>query len=282
MNYISQPDLTPADLLRGDIQLATPPAIYFALKKVINDPTKSLLDTAAVIEKDPGLSARLLKIVNSAFYGFPAQITSIERAINMIGNLELQNLVLGTVIIERFSDLPGALSMSEFWANSLKCALITAEIDHYKGGQFSESAFICGLLHDIGKLIFYRKIPELAREVDLLLRNEQHAYAATEITLEEEIIGINHFETGAELCRLWNLPEIISATIEQQSTADISSQYRQIATIVQISRDYSTLEIDFAEDKITELDLTQNEILELVDQAYDKFEEIFKIFYPEK
>ncbi len=168
-----QSDLTPTDLLKGDLQLTTPPSIYLALKETINDPKKNIHDAADIIEKDPALSARLLRIVNSAFYGFPSQILSIDRAINLIGFKELQSLVLGTIIIERFTDLPGAMSMLDFWSRSLKCALITAEIDKLKGGQYHESSFICGLLHDIGLLVFYRRLPELAREVDLLLQSEE-------------------------------------------------------------------------------------------------------------
>ena len=74
--------LTIADLLRGDLQFASPPNIYFALKQIVDDPYKSPKDAAFVIENDASLAAKLLKIVNSAFYGFPSQIASIEKAIN--------------------------------------------------------------------------------------------------------------------------------------------------------------------------------------------------------
>jgi HD-like signal output (HDOD) protein len=103
--------LTIADLLQGDVQLASPPNIYFELQKVSEDPNKSLADAAFIIEQDAALSLKLLKIVNSAFYGFPAQITSISRAITMIGIKELRSIVLSTVIIDKFSNLPGLFFM---------------------------------------------------------------------------------------------------------------------------------------------------------------------------
>ena len=104
---VAWPALTVDDLLRGDLELASPPNIYLALKKIIDDPNASLADAAKVIETDAGLSMKLLKIVNSVFYGFPAQITSVAKAMNMVGTREIQNLVFSTVIVERFSKLPG-------------------------------------------------------------------------------------------------------------------------------------------------------------------------------
>ena len=116
-----QSDLTIADLLKGDLQLTSPPGIYFELKKAVEDPHKSMSDVAFILEKDAALALKLLKIVNSAFYGFPSSITSVNRAVTIIGSQELQNLVLGAVVIERFSSLPGdIISMHDFWARSLK------------------------------------------------------------------------------------------------------------------------------------------------------------------
>nr|WP_305907751.1 HDOD domain-containing protein [Methylomarinum sp. Ch1-1]MDP4520529.1 HDOD domain-containing protein [Methylomarinum sp. Ch1-1] len=155
-----QSDLTVSDLLKGDLQLASPPAIYFELKKVIEDPHKSMTDAAFVIEKDAALALKLLKIVNSAFYGFPSRISSVNRAVTIIGLQELQNLILGAVIIERFSDLPGdIISMHDFWARSLKCALISRELDDYLGREYCDAVFLCGLLHDIGQLVFFAAFP---------------------------------------------------------------------------------------------------------------------------
>jgi len=85
MSKTKQSEITISDLLRGDIQLASPPTLFFELKKVTEDPTKTLNDAGEIIEKDPGLTARLLKIVNSAFYGFPARISTISHAITLIG-----------------------------------------------------------------------------------------------------------------------------------------------------------------------------------------------------
>ena len=181
MSSHNHTDLTISDLFKGDLQLTSPPAIYFQLKKVIDDPHKSLSEAGKIIDKDPALSMRLLKVVNSAFFGFPSQISTISHAISLIGIQELQNLVLGTLIIEKFSVLPGGmLSMHDFWALSLRSALTAKELANYwKHTEENESLFICGLLHDIGKLVFYRRIPDLAREVGLLVETVSLALTIT-------------------------------------------------------------------------------------------------------
>jgi len=275
-------DLSITDLLQGDLQLASPPCLYFELKNTIENPSKSLVDAGKIIEKDPGLSARLLKIVNSAFYGFPAQIATISHAITIIGVQELENLVLGTLVIDKFSSLPnGLISMQEFWGNSLRCALIAKEISTYQQDLTeSETLFICGLLHEIGLLVFYRRIPALAREVGLLIESTE----TEEIQAEQKLIGFDHYQTGAELARLWKLPEVIASTIRyHQAPSEAAAYARQARIIKQASVmvkngrifDAETFEInrDFAEYSLADLSTISQ-------QASTKFDEIFKLFYP--
>ncbi len=274
-----QSDLTPADLLKGDLQLTTPPSIYLALKNTINDPKKNIHDAADIIEKDPALSARLLRIVNSAFYGFPAQILSIDRAINLIGFKELQSLVLSTIIIERFTDLPGSMSMQDFWSRSLKCALITAEIDKLNGAQHHESSFICGLLHDIGLLVFYRRIPELAREVDLLLQSEEPLMMQSEATLEQQIIGFDHYQMGAALCQSWKLPELLIETILSHSLNGADAPPSPLAAMI---REINFFVATGMLPDLNHLDISGEAFSEVIEKSLLEFSEIFSIFFPSK
>jgi HD-like signal output (HDOD) protein len=272
-----QSDLTPTDLLKGDLQLTTPPNIYLTLKKTISDPHKTLHDVADIIEKDPSLSARLLRIVNSAFYGFPAQILSIDRAINLIGYKELQSLVLGTIIIERFTDLPGAISMVDYWSRSLKCALITTEIDKLKGGTYHESAFICGLLHDIGLLVFYRRLPELAREVDLLLQSEESLTLQSEARLEQQIIGFDHYQMGAQLCQSWNLPPLLSETILAHTNEQPNGEISPLAASI---REINFFVATGLLPDLTSLEINGEDFSDAIEKSLQEFSEIFSIFYP--
>lgn len=279
----SLPALTVSDLLRGDLQLASPPSVYFALKTILDDPTKAPKDAAFVIEDDAALAAKLLKIVNSAFFGFPSQISSIARAMTLVGTRELQNLVLAAVIIERFSDLPGqAFSIHDFWARNLRCALLSREFDAQQGKKYADSAFLCGLVHNIGQLLFYRRIPVLAREVDLMLQSKMQTDAMDEVLMEQRVIGFDHFQAGAELCRLWKLPEVIVESIRLQAFPDHIGAYADIAAIVRLANYFAKIDQAYDATVATGLSLSAEQISSIVDKTNDEFEAIFKVFYPGK
>lgn len=266
--------LTIKDLLSGDTQLTSPPNIYFELQKVIDDATKSLADAGAIIEKDPALTMRLLKMVNSAFFGLSGQVTTINQAISLIGFKELQNLALATVIIDKFSSMPGGLvSMHDFWAQSLRCALLSKELcRHQKNRLNLDTTFICGLLHDIGQLVFYRRIPVLAREVGLLIE----ATGIDQIVAETNVIGFDHYQLGAELARLWNLPEIIAATIGAHNHPSYSGTFAEAATIVRAANQLGKLDI---QDGLLE-NISADDVSRIINLVDDQFDEIFNIFYP--
>ncbi len=276
----SPSDLTINDLLKGDLQLTSPPAIYFELKKIVEDPSKSMADAAFVIEKDAAVALKLMKIVNSAYYGFPSRIASVERAVTIIGTAELQNLVLGAVIIERFSNLPGnIMTMHDFWAKSLKCALISRELDAYLGGQYRDSVFLCGLFHDIGQLVFFRRIPELAREVELIRQSRQNLEFDDEILIEEDIIGFNHFQAGAVLCRLWNLPEVIVESIRLHNYPDNTDQNYMIAAIARLANYHCKLEFNHDGVIANSLGISAPEMAVILEKAFDQFADLFNLFY---
>jgi HD-like signal output (HDOD) protein len=280
---ISSDDFTVADLLKGDLKLATPPNIYFALKQIVDDPTKGSQDAAFLIEDDAALSAKLLKIVNSAFYGFPSQITSITRAMSLIGLRELQNLVLSTLIVERFSNLPGqSYSIHDFWARNLRCAILSRELDKLMGNKYADSAFLCGLLHNIGQLLFYLRLPELARQVELLSQSQIHIDRLTLINIEQQIIGFDHYHAGAELCRLWKLPEVFIESICLHAYSDYIGPYSDIAAIIRLADNFSSLEHPYDALNYSSMNLSIEQIDYALEMTNEEFESIFKIFYPVK
>ncbi len=270
-------DLSICDLLSGDLQLTTPPNIYFELQKVIQNPSQSMENIAEIIEKDPALTLQLLKIVNSAFYGFPFTIVSIKRAVAMIGATELQNLVLAAVIMDKFSSLPGGIiTMRDFWAKSLRCALIAKELNiHLKYGQ-NETLFVCGLLHNIGQLVFYRRIPELARTVAML---QQDFTDVEEISLEETIIGFDHYQTGAALTELWKLPEMITQSMKLHSAPNPNSPFHAIATLIKAANQCSRVNKNDFIDITTDLGLSSEIMAMIMEKSQHQFDVIFKIFY---
>jgi putative nucleotidyltransferase with HDIG domain len=270
-------NLKSSDLFRGDLQLTSPPNIYFELQRTIANPDKSIADVAYIIEHDPALSIRMLKIVNSAFFGLSVPISSVNRAINIIGVQALQNLVLATVVIDRFSSLPGGLlTMHDFWARSVRCALLSKELCIYGNNKGDlDSIFICGLLHDIGQLVFYRRIPELARQIGLLIESGGN----DEIESEYKILGFNHFQTGAELTQLWGLPEIIITTIAQHEYPDYTGNFAEAASIIRAANYLCKMDEENANPGRYCIAIAEDDLNSIIENVHSQFEVIFKLFY---
>ena len=196
-------NIDPYKLIRNDVDLPSLPIVYGQINETIKKPTSSAYDIGNVISKDAGLSARLLKIVNSTFYGFPSKIDTLSRAVTIVGTRQLSTLALGMNIINVFKDIPSDLiDMKSFWQHSIGCGIAARIIAGYKNIQNIERLFVAGLLHDIGRLILYSSIPIHARNAllkakyaDSLLHKEEH-----------EIMGFDHTKIGGLLLKKWKLP----------------------------------------------------------------------------
>jgi putative nucleotidyltransferase with HDIG domain len=199
---------------------------------MVDDPRSSAADIGELIRQDPGLTARLLRIANSPFYGFPSRIDSVPRAITVIGTNQLRHLILATSTIQVFSDFPNDLvSMETFWHHSLRCAVIARNLAAHLHEPNVERYFTAGLLHDIGYLIIYRELPELANQT--LTRSNQNRGIVHSI--EQEIIGFDHGAVGGELLRQWNLPSALSEAVEFHHTPHLARQHPKEAAIIHVA-----------------------------------------------
>jgi len=193
----------------------------------------------------------------------------------------LETMVLATLVIDKFSSLPGGMmSMRDFWSMSLRCALNAKELCNFQCPVESvEAIFVCGLLHDIGRLIFYRRIPALAREIGL----QKAAGDKDEIQIEHNLLGFDHFQTGAELAKLWNLPAIIETTIRHHCKPELSGQFQTETNIIKLAYRLSQTKIFDPDNFIIDSEFSDFSISELevvTEKASAKFDEIFSIFYP--
>lgn len=224
----------PRDLVRGDVELASPPEVYARITALLDDPAANAARMAEVIEKDPALTARLLKIVNSAFYGFPSKVSTVSRAITIVGMRELQELVLATSVLEKFNGLPNDLvDMRSFWRQSLRCAVVARVMArHHDSPEAAESIFVAGLLHEIGHLIIYRKLPELAREAIL-----RHRHGGVKIyEAEREVFGFDYAAVGSELMRAWKLPPVLCEVVALHTAPQLAQQFPMQTAIVHLAR----------------------------------------------
>lgn len=201
----------PHDLVSGVVRLVSLPEVCIRVNEMLEDPLVSASDIGKVISQDTGLTARLLKIVNSAFYGFPSRIETVSRAVTVIGLRELRGLVLAASAVEAFSKIPNdILNMVRFWRHSVYCGVVAQLLAERCHVLHSERLFVAGMLHDIGKLILCHRMPDEMR--NYLQLAEQDARPGYEI--EQEIFGFDHADVGGELMRVWQMPMTLISAVQ--------------------------------------------------------------------
>ncbi len=187
--------------------VASLPTIYFQINQALEEDV-SFEEIASIISADASLTARLLKIVNSPFYGFPQKIETISHALSIAGTKELQLLALATTIMNSFEGgMAKTVNRKSFWRHCIGCGLIAKEIAVLTEMENPERYYIAGMLHDIGSLVIFNKMPETAMEaVELCETKKEYLYK-----VENKILGFNHMEVGSHLLKAWNLPESLVA-----------------------------------------------------------------------
>lgn len=222
----------PEDLVRVGEKIPTLPFIFHQLNEAVNDPRSSMRDIAEIISTDQGLSARLLRIANSAFYGFPSRIETISRAVTIIGTQQLRDLALATSVIETFSGLPIQLvDMASFWRHSIASGITARVLANYHRESNIERFFVAGLLHDIGRLLIYRKEPEKARET---LENSTTKNEPLFVT-EYSQFGYDHGEVGGVLLHNWGLPVSLEEAVRYHHNPSFSKRFPLEASTVHVS-----------------------------------------------
>ena len=206
--------VTPEDLVSRTADLVSLPDIYIRLKTVVDDPESSMADVADVVANDPALTARLLKIANSPYFGFPAKITTVARATSLLGTQQIHDLVLATTVAEAFSGIPSELiSMQDFWSNSIRCGLLCRRLAQECNVLDSERLFVEGLLHDVGHLIMYQGLPEASAAA--LLESQQQDKPL--FLVERELIGCDYAQVGSALMRSWHFPPGLIESVRYQN-----------------------------------------------------------------
>jgi putative nucleotidyltransferase with HDIG domain len=191
-------------------ELVSPPEVHIRLTEVIESPTSTADSIAEIIMQDPNLTARVLKITNSAFYG-SRKIETVSRAITLIGTRDLYNIALAVNAVKVFEKIPAELvNVSIFWRHSLYTAIIARLLAKRCRILHPERLFVAGLLHDIGCLVLYSQFPDESRDALLIAHGDEDILARQ----EQELIGYDHASVGAELLRLWKLPETLCASVD--------------------------------------------------------------------
>ncbi len=207
--------LRPSELVQGSVKLASPPMIYQRLMEVINHPRGGAADVANVIREDTALTARLLKVVNSAFFSFPRRIDTVSQAVTVVGTSQVRDLALATSVVTLFKDVPKDLvEMDGFWRHSLACGVGARVLAGLRRESNVERFFVAGILHDVGKLIIYLRIPE---EAGTILEEARTTHALLH-QVERSVIGFDHGQVGEALLDQWNMPLSLREAVHYHHT----------------------------------------------------------------
>lgn len=199
------------DLVSDIVALPSPPVVYERLMSVINHPRSGTADIARVITEDQSLAARLLKVVNSALFSLPHPVDSITQAIKVVGTSQIRDLALATSVMTAFRDVPADLiDMKSFWRHSLSCAVVARLIASFQRRDNVEAFFLCGLLHDIGRLVMYTSA---GREASMALDMSIDSGAPLHIC-ERAVFRFDHAQVGGALLDEWRLPEVLREAVE--------------------------------------------------------------------
>ena len=281
----------PEDLVKGVVKLISLPEIYIRVSQALEDENHNAKQLGDIIGHDPALTARILRIVNSAYYSLASQVEVVSRAVSVIGEDDLRNLVLATSAVDTFKRIPNQLvDIDLFWRHSVHTGIVARLLSKYCNILHGERLFVAGMLHDIGKLVLYFKEPELSQQVLLKAADtDGQLYKA-----EKEIIGFTHGDVGAALIDAWKLSDTLKEVIAYHHTPLSAKDYRIETSIVHIANcivnaidpdveinehlldDYPSFEPKTLE--ITGLNL--NVLPEVMDKAWEHAAEVLDIICP--
>jgi HD-like signal output (HDOD) protein len=202
--------ISPAAVVRQEMELASLPDIFFQISESLRNPRSSASYVAEVISKDVALSAKLLKMVNTPFYGFPSAVDTLSRAVTIVGTNQLTNLALGVSVIASFEGVPeDFFTLKEFWLHSVTCGIVARLLAVRAGLDSGEKFFVAGLLHDIGRLVMLKN--HLKASIDVLRPAKIGRRALVDV--EKAVWGCTHAEIGGRMLKSWRLPAFLEVLV---------------------------------------------------------------------
>ncbi len=220
-------------------EFPTLPTVYTKLSDVMSNHRSTPSDVANIISQDQASATKILKAANSSIYGFRGRITTITQAITFIGFEEVKNLVLALSIIQMFfkSDAPSSFNPVNLWKHSIAVGIITRHAGNTIGVRDLENYFIAGILHDIGKLLLYKYVPDdFAKAYNYSFANKVSLREA-----ELKFIGISHTVVGDLLAEKWRLPISIRDVISNLYTGRVSGKLSLLVSCVHVANIAATM-----------------------------------------
>ncbi|HVX86282.1 MAG TPA: HDOD domain-containing protein [Phycisphaerae bacterium] len=229
------------DAINAVSHIATLPEITVKIIQLVENPKSTAQDLHKLISNDPALVARILKVVNSAFYGLPGQIGSINRAIVLLGLNAVKNIVIAASLAKLFRGgrVSAQFSAKELWSHSVGVGVMAKLITGKLNGQLPDEAFLAGLIHDIGILVELQSMRESLVEVAEKATREERRY----IDIETQVIGVDHQALGAGLTAKWKFPRSFQyVTGHHHHPMALAMECRWLACVVHVADHVCTRE----------------------------------------
>ena len=202
-------------IVDGIAHMSTLPEVTMRIIDIIEDPNSSARDLHQIVSRDPALSSRILKVVNSSFYGMPRQIGSINRSIALLGLNAVKNLAIAASLghIFRYDGALPHFKIRDLWDHSMKTAAASCLVARHTGSRSTDEAFLAGLLHDIGFLVELQHDSTMFTAMIEKVTLDPDGTPSIDLPeLERSTFGTDHQSIGAVLCEQWKFPRSLVAS----------------------------------------------------------------------
>lgn len=183
--------------------IPTLPVISMQILRLFRNDNISIRQIEELVEKDPPLAAKILKLVNSSFYGLLNRVSSIEHAIIILGVNEVRSIAMGFAVQNHFKTHSNGFEPAMFWKHSIICSQIAKFLSKYFNMVDDGTYFLAGLIHDIGKLVVDQYFPDEFKAIIAYITSNRSTFSKA----EKDLLGVTHYQIGAKLLRQWNFPE---------------------------------------------------------------------------
>ncbi len=219
-------------LVERSPDLPTLPVVLVRVQQALADPRVSAARIGDILHEDQALTAKTLKLVNSAYYGFPQKINSVTRAIVILGFSKVREVLLTASVFEAFrKDGDGsAFDATGFWMHSLGTAVASQAVARHLRMPSADEAFVAGLLHDLGKVVLAQHLKPEFQQVAALTSQE----GILMVRAEERVMGVNHTAIGRWLVERWNFPPGLVAPIRFHHQPALAREHRELVHAVHL------------------------------------------------
>lgn len=247
--------------------LPTMPTIVSEALNIIKDPKSNINQLSDVISKDISLTTEILKLVNSSYYGFPTQITTINKAMALIGLNKVKSLIMSVALKPLLVSYCG----KSVWEHSIRCAIGCESLAKSLGYNETEEAFVIGLLHDIGKSVLEVYNKNAANDVKKLI-----SAGADGLIAEKTLFGFTHTEAGEILVKKWKLPTLISSSARYHHTPHLSENPAMVGLVYMADRiTQETLKYPIFDPDIADmLDFEISDPIQMREEIFEKSKHI--------